>query len=115
MSAHDLAARASIPVEVDVREERFPPVVEARAYFVVALLDRLNSRESTRPGASACAVAGGPASGSLAPVEFVRPGGSATKRDAADRRRAGSCIDEPGAGVDELQCERVIASCHTVG
>jgi signal transduction histidine kinase/HAMP domain-containing protein len=32
----ELAARASIPVEIEVGEERFPPVVEATAYFVVA-------------------------------------------------------------------------------
>jgi hypothetical protein len=32
----ELAARASIPVQIDVETERFPPVVEATAYFVVA-------------------------------------------------------------------------------
>jgi hypothetical protein len=67
------------------------------------------------PGARAFARGGRPVFGSLAPVEFVCPVGSATKRDATDRRRAGRCIDETRARVDELQCERVIASCDTVG
>ena len=33
---HELADRLSIPVEIDVARERFPPVVEATVYFVVA-------------------------------------------------------------------------------
>jgi signal transduction histidine kinase len=32
----EVAARTSIPVEIDVAVERLPPVVEATAYFVVA-------------------------------------------------------------------------------
>jgi signal transduction histidine kinase len=33
---NELAERMSIPFEVDIGEERFPPVVEATAYFFVA-------------------------------------------------------------------------------
>jgi signal transduction histidine kinase len=91
-----VAGRASVPVEVDVAEERFAPTVEATAYFVVseALANVTKHACATRAGVTACRA------GSLLHIEVCDDG-----RGGADPSR--------GSGISGLQ-DRVAAVGGTI-
>jgi signal transduction histidine kinase len=91
-----VAGRASVPVEVEVAEERFAPTVEATAYFVVseALANVTKHACATRAGVTACRA------GSLLHIEVCDDG-----RGGADPSR--------GSGISGLQ-DRVAAVGGTI-
>ena len=87
----ELAARARVPVQVDVPKDRFDPSVEAVAYFVVAeLLDtweNIQPDDDASPGASADVGPGQVTPGQVTPGQMtpgqVTPGQVSPGRETA--------------------------------
>jgi GAF domain-containing protein len=87
----ELAARMSIPVEIDIEVERLPPVVEATAYFVVAGGSDQRPEARTRRPCRGQGVREG--------RDSVRRGSRRRRRRRQSARSRGGRAQRPGHGA----------------